>query len=356
MSPTARVLLADDHAIVRAGLRKVLEEIPEIVIVGEVGNGPALAAALDNFQPNLLVVDATMPDFHPIAAIRTIKEEHPDLKILIVSAYNDESYVIGLLETGVDGYHLKDQPLADLKLAVLRILGGDRWISSPLIDRILHHRPVLTDQPKVPPLTRRQRELLRLLAQGSDNRKISQMLDLSVKTVENQLTVLYRILGVESRLEALNYAVHHPDVFAVTGQNVPDPEPVPNALLLVLVVDDSPHYRQQLCKMIGQACPSSRLYEAEDVAEAVRITERVHPQLALVDVVLKEEDGIKCVRRIKSIAPATRVVMVSAYPDTEFRRLGLDAGAIAFLDKKDIDATTIRHVLEDTIGCEKAAP
>jgi DNA-binding NarL/FixJ family response regulator len=352
MMPIARVLLADDHAIVRAGLRKVMEEMPEIEIVGEVGDGLGLIAALKDIQPDFLVVDATMPNFQPISAIRSIKKEYPELKILIVSAYNDREYVVGLLETGVNGYHLKDQPLADLHLAIRRILGGDRWISGPLIDRLLHHPPSRVDQPAIPVLSRRQRELLRLLTQGCDNRKIAKMMDLSIKTVENQLTGLYRILRVESRLEALNFAIRNPDVLAISGQDVDDLTSNQNAILMVLVVDDSPHYRQQLCKMIGQACPSSRLYEAEDVMEAVRIAGQVRPHLALVDVVLKDEDGIKCVRRIKSVAPATRVVLVSAYPDTEFRRLGLDAGAIAFLDKKDIDANTIQHILKDTIGCE----
>jgi DNA-binding NarL/FixJ family response regulator len=92
------------------------------------------------------------------------------------------------------------------------------------------------------------------------------------------------------------------------------------------------------------------LYEAEDIAEAIRLAERIHPQLALVDVVLRDEDGIQCVRRVKSVSPSTRLVLISAYPDREFRRIGLEAGAIALLDKKDLDAAAVRQVLEDTLG------
>jgi len=108
-------------------------------------------------------------------------------------------------------------------------------------------------------------------------------------------------------------------------------------------------YRQQLSRLIGRTYPATLLYEAEDIAEAVRLTEQVRPQLALIDVVLTEEDGIQCARRLKAISPTTRVVLISAYPDREFRRLGLAAGAVAFLDKKDLDAAAVRQVVEDAL-------
>jgi DNA-binding NarL/FixJ family response regulator len=344
-----QILLADDHAVVRAGLRNALENIPQIQIVGEVGDGPALEESLDLLRPDLLVMDVSMPEFEPIAAIQRIKIKYPQLKILVVSAYDDEAYVVGLLDAGVDGYHLKDQPLSDLQLAVQRVLSGERWISSPLIDRIVHHRPVF-HAPTIPSITHRQRELLRMLTQGCDNRKISQNMELSIKTVENLLTGLYRVLEVNSRLEAVNYAVHHPEILGVSGHAVAEPIPFSETAINILVVDDSIRYRQQLCRLIGKTYPSSCLYEAEDIAEAIRLAERIHPQLALVDVVLRDEDGIQCVRRVKIVSPSTRMVLISAYPDREFRRIGLEAGAIALLDKKDLDAAAVRQVLEDTLG------
>lgn len=343
-----RVLLADDHAVVRAGLRNALTSLPGLEIVGEVGDGRALAEALAQLRPDFLLIDVAMPDFEPVATVRRIKVEYPALKILVVSAYDDEAYVIGLLEAGVDGYHLKDQPLADLQLAIQRILGGDRWISGPLVDRLVHRRPVIPMR-TAPPLTRRQREMLRLLAQGCDNRKIAQTMELSVKTVEHHLTGLYRAFGVDSRLEAVNYAMRHPEVFAASGYEAAEPEIRPEAALTVLLVDDNMRYRQQLSRLIGRTYPATLLYEAEDIAEAVRLTEQVRPQLALIDVVLTEEDGIQCARRLKAISPTTRVVLISAYPDREFRRLGLAAGAVAFLDKKDLDAAAVRQVVEDAL-------
>lgn len=346
-----RVLLADDHTVVRAGLRNALENLPDIEIAGEVGSGRELMASLTSWHVDLLVMDAHMPDFDPIATTREIKARYPDLKILIVSAYDDETYVVGLLKAGVDGYHLKDQPLADLQLAVQRIIHGERWITSSLVSRLANHHTAQPIPTNIPWLTRRQRDLLRLLTQGADNRTIAASLDISVKTVENHLTSLYKILGVDSRLKAMNYALHHPEILATSGQAMIEVEPAPQSenSLSILVVDDNPRYRQQLCRLIGKISPTSIIYEAENTAEALRIGEKARPNLGLIDVVLEDEDGILCASRLKSLSPFTRMVMISAYPDREFRRRALSAGAIAFLDKKDLDTASVRQVIEDAL-------
>src|SRR4030066_1445132 len=135
-----KTLLADDHALVRAGLRDALASLSGIEIVGEVGNGHDLMDALESLRPDLLVMDVNMPDFEPVAAVNKIRSAQPALKILVVSAYDDQSYVVGLLSAGVNGYHLKDQPLSDLLLAVQRILDGGRWISDPLVDRLVGYQ------------------------------------------------------------------------------------------------------------------------------------------------------------------------------------------------------------------------
>jgi DNA-binding NarL/FixJ family response regulator len=244
---------------------------------------------------------------------------------------------------------MKDQPLSDLQLAAQRILNGDRWISGSLVGRLTDRRPS-SQHPSTPWLTRRQRDLLRLLTQGTDNRNIALSLDLSVKTVENQLTALYRVLGVDSRLKAVNYALSHPELLATSGQELFESTPVKvEPELNVLVVDDNNRYRQQLCRLIGKIYPSSLLYEAENISEALSLGEQIRPHLALIDVVLEDDDGIQCARRLRAISPSTRMVVISAYPDREFRRQALSAGAVAFLDKKDLDTATIRQVLEDAL-------
>ena len=325
MSPI-RVLLADDHTVVRAGLRHALEVLPDLETVGEVGNGRELMEALARLNPDLLVLDASMPDFEPISAVQQIKTERPNLKILIVSAYNEETYVVGLLKAGVDGYHMKDQPLADLQLAVQRILSGDRWISGVLIDRLTSRRP-LHASATVPWLTRRQRELLRLLSQGIDNRNIALTLNLSIKTVENHLTALYRVLGVDSRMKALNYALHHPEFLAMSNQDLPETESHQSAPdLTVLLVDDNTRYRQQLSRMIGKVSPSSLIYEAENIAEAISLGEQIQPELALIDVVLEDEDGIHCARRLRNVSPLTRMVHDERLPRPRISATGLIRG------------------------------
>lgn len=346
-----RVLLADDHAVVRAGIRDALQELPNLIVVGEVGDGLQLIHALEELQPDCLLIDVTMPYFEPITTIRRIRARYPDLRILVVSAYDDDVYVQGMLGAGVNGYHLKDQSLNDLRLAVMRVIAGERWISSSLLDKLLNPSPLFTDMPHLSP---RQQEILRLLVEGLDNRAIAQQLELSVKTIENHLTRLYRQLNVQSRLEAANFVREHPEIIAHFGQSVPETKltidlPVAEQRA-ILLVDDNKRYRGQLRRMLGKVYPQAMIYEAGNTNEALHLAKSVIPWITFVDVVLADEDGIFCTRRIKAQLPAARIILISAYPDREFHRRGLEAGAMAFLDKKDLDVATLRQIIEDTIG------
>ena len=344
-----RVVLADDHALVRSGIRNAVRDLPNVEVIAEAGDGPTLRAALEKESPDLLIVDVKMPAFAPLAALREIHETYPDMRILVISAYDDDVYVQGLLGLGVDGYHLKDQPLSDLKLAVQRVLNGERWVSGPLLDKLVHY----SGPRHSPSLTGRQCDMLRLLQEGLDNQSIAQRLNLSVKTVENHLTRLYRRLDVESRLEALTYAMKHPAVLGLSGQQTAKrsalPEPTRPAQFTLLLVEDSNRYRVQLRRMIGRAYPQAVIYETDTIEEALRLADSLEPCLILVDVVLGNEDGIRCTRRLKAQDPSTRIVLISAYPDREFHRLGLEAGAVAFLDKKDLNTEVLRQIIEDSI-------
>jgi DNA-binding NarL/FixJ family response regulator len=348
MIPT-RILLADDHALVRAGIRTALEDQAALEIVGEVGDGPELMQALATWRPDLLLIDLTMPNFEPIAAIRRIRLLYPDMRILVVSAYDDDVYVQGMLREGVNGYHLKDQPLSDLRLAVERVLAGKRWISSSLVDRLLQPGEPRASSPH---LSARQLDMLHLLSRGLDNRVIAAKLGISVKTVETHLTRLYRQLNVQSRLEAANYAHARPEITGRAVATVPEKQFVrpQGQQPSILVVDDNQGYRQQLRRMIGRIYPQAVVYEAENSEDALHLVRQVSPQLTLVDVVLGDESGIRCTRLIKTHAHHLRVVLMSAYPDREFHRMGLEAGANAFLDKKDLDAATLYQIIVDTIA------
>ncbi len=347
---TLRILLADDHAVVRAGLRKVLEELPMAIEVMEVENGPQVIEALQQCTFDIMIIDVAMPDFDPIQAIQSIRQSYPQMRILVVSAYDDDIYVQGLLAAGVHGYHLKDQPLADLKLAVERILAGEKWVSSALLDKLIEKTVPIAASVH---LSNRQRELLGYLQKGWDNRMIALEMGVSVKTVENHLTRLYRQLGVQSRLEAVNFVYQHPELLGVQAHEIlARAERVlkeERSELSIMVVDDNARYRLQLQRMIGKVYPHARLLEAENTQAAVLMARKLSPALIFVDVVLGEEDGICCTQRLKAVSHESRIVLISAYPDREFHRRGLEAGAVAFLDKKDLDAATLRQVIEDVM-------
>lgn len=341
----ARLLLADDHAVVRAGIANAIADLPGVQVVAEVGDGPSVFSALASVHPDCLLIDVTMPNFEPIGDIGTIRARYPALKILVVSAYDDDVYVEGLLGAGVNGYHLKDQPLSDLRLAVQRVLAGERWICSPLLEKLLR----LRDQ-RPATLTERQRELLICLQEGLDNFGIARRTGLSVKTVENHLTRLYRLLGVQSRLEAVSYIRQHPAVIGHAPGRPPALSERQSGRLTLLIVDDNQRYRTQLRRQVERAYPAASVVEAESVAAAQRYAASISPQLALVDVVLGDESGLDCARQLHAILPATRIVLFSAYPDREFHRQGLQSGAVAFLDKKDLDAAALRQLIDDVLA------
>lgn len=208
-----RVIIADVHPIVRAGVASVLGDLPNLEVVGDVGDGDALWASLAQHQADLLLTDVCMPGFEAIEMVRQIRERYPLLKILIFSAYTDLVYVHELLGAGVGGYHLKDQPLGDLRLAVQRVLDGQRWLCGMLIDTLVHTSaaPAVAGTQETR-LSARQRDILRCLHEGLDNRAIARWTGLSVKTIEKHLSQLYRQIHVESRLQAANYLAQHPDL------------------------------------------------------------------------------------------------------------------------------------------------
>jgi DNA-binding NarL/FixJ family response regulator len=345
-----RVLIADDHGLIRQGISNVLSNYAEVEIVAEASDGPSLFSALAKHKSDCLLIDITMPDFEPITAVRKIREEYPNVKILIVSAYDDDLYVKGLFAAGANGYHLKSQPLQELKLAIDQVMAGEKWLSSPLVNKLISPSTI---SKSLPVLTTRQCDLLRLLHQGLDNYNIAKCMNISIKTVENNLTRLYRCLDVQSRLEAVNFAIRHPEVLTLSTFQTPhrneDSNSNARSAITLLLVDDNAHFRRELRKTINEniISPRATIYEAENISEAVELAERIHPKITLIDMLLGKENGIDATKQIKKHAPESRIILISAYPDREFHRLGIEAGALAFLDKKDLDLSSLRQILGD---------
>ena len=342
------IILADDHAVVRAGIRKIVDQIPHLEVVAEVGTGPLVFSSLEKEQVDLLLIDVTMPEFDPIQAIKQIKILYPALKILVISAYDDEFYVKGLLNAGVNGYHMKDQSLNDLKLAITQVLKGEKWISSKLINTLSRN---YIDKTQSPELTKRQRDLLTSLYQGLDNKTIAKRYHLSIKTIENNLSSLYRKLNVQSRLEAVNYLTRHPKIIESSPkfnnfENIVTASEQESGYNM-LVVDDNTRYRNQLIRVLGKLDPRATIFGASNIKHALDLIHSTKFKLVFIDVILDDENGIDCVEQIKKIQANIRIILISAYPDQEFHKEGIKAGAIAFLDKKNLGSSTLQHIVED---------
>jgi len=347
-----RIILADDHDLIRAGIRNALQDSGNLEVVAEAANGADLKQALAEFDADLLLMDINMPGFEALAEIHGIRQQYPQLFVLIVSAYDDDIYVQGLLSAGANGYHLKDQPLSELKLAIERVLAGKRWLSSPLFDKLLSPSP---KQVVAPILSKRQQDIARCLTNGLSNREIAAQLHLSIKTVENHLTRLYNQLHVANRLEALAFIHDHPNLLAISTQVVTKDAAarVGNDFQMktnILIVDDNKRYRKQLSRLVCLAYDNSMIYEAENFAETLNISLKIDPNIIFMDVVLGIEDGISCTRRLSNLFPSSRIILMSAYPDREFHKRGLEAGASAFIDKKDLDTATLQQIIEDVVS------
>jgi len=349
-----RIILADDHDLIRAGIRNAIQDSGDLEVISEVGDGAELKQALATLDTDLLLMDVNMPAFEALTEIHNIRQRYPHLYILVVSAYDDDIYVQGLLSAGANGYHLKDQPLSELKLAIERVLAGKRWISSPLVDKLLSSSAPKQAPINLPSLSRRQIDIARCLTDGLSNRDIAAQLHLSIKTVENHLTRLYNQLHVVNRLEALAFIHDHPDLLALSGEVAGKSKTFRvgtdfQTKTNILIVDDNKRYRKQLSRLVGAAYQNSMIYEAENFEETLNIALKINPHIIFMDVVLGSEDGISCTRRLSNQIPSIRIILMSAYPDREFHRRGLEAGAAAFLDKKDLDTTTLQQIIQDAV-------
>jgi DNA-binding NarL/FixJ family response regulator len=207
MSRPIRVVLADDHPVVRAGLRLTLTAEPDIVLAGEATSGDEARRLVRELQPDVLLLDLSMPGPPAAETVAYLRERWPALRVLVLTAYDDDIYVRGLVAAGVAGYVLKDELAETLIQAIRSIVRGGAWFSQRVIDKFMHPGQPL---PLVAPeLTDRERQLLGLLTEGRDNARIAEALYLSEQTVRNYLSRLYAKLGVHTRTEAVVWARDH---------------------------------------------------------------------------------------------------------------------------------------------------
>ncbi|MBI3569830.1 MAG: response regulator transcription factor [Gammaproteobacteria bacterium] len=204
-----RVLLADDHALVRAGLRKLLESLPDIEVVGEADDGQAVLALTEQLHPNLVLMDIAMPGLNGLEATTRLTRAHPQTRVLILSMHQNEDYVRQALRAGAAGYLLKDAAPAELELAIKALRRGETWLS-PAVSKGVMSDYVQRLRGEATPgeaLTPRQREILQLIAEGHTTKDIARRLDLSVKTVETHRTQLMKQLDLHDVAGLVRYAI-----------------------------------------------------------------------------------------------------------------------------------------------------
>jgi len=206
-----RVLLADDHALVRAGIRALLEKIPSVEVVGEAGTGREALELVRSQLPNIVLMDIAMTELGGLEALPRITKDFPSVKVIILSAHASEEYVIRALREGASGYMLKDSATSELELAINSVIQGKVYLS-PSISRTVIDDYLQRVGGAVSPLeqlTSRQREILQSIAEGKNAKEIAAALDISIKTVESHRLQLMDRLNIHDVPGLVRYAIRN---------------------------------------------------------------------------------------------------------------------------------------------------
>ena len=208
MSKPIRILIADDHTIVRSGLRLLLEAEPDIEVVGEAFNGQEAIEKAEIFQPDVILMDITMPDLDGLEATIAIKKLWPRIQVIALTMHRSDEYFFEMLKSGASGYLLKGAETGELMDAVRTVAGGDVYLYPSMTRKLVqgYLQQLESEESRINPLTAREREVLLLLVEGYSNNEIADKLVLSASTVHTHRGNVMKKLNLSSRHELMQYA------------------------------------------------------------------------------------------------------------------------------------------------------
>ncbi len=205
-----RILLAEDHALVREGIKKIVEDFADLQVVGEVGDGLQLLELLKTLSADLVILDISMPKMSGIEAAKEIKRRYPQVKILILTMHKKKEYLNDAIAAGADGYLLKEDVAKELGSAIDKVRQGQNYISPLLSDEMtnlfVQSRRLVPEIP-VEPLTPREIEIIKLITEGKSSREIAALLFLSFRTIQNHRTRIMRKLSLKKNTDLVKYAI-----------------------------------------------------------------------------------------------------------------------------------------------------
>ena len=211
-----KVILVDDHSLVRAGIRSLLLNIPGVEVIGEADNGREAIKLIDELNPDLVLLDIAMPELNGLEVVARISKEFSDTKVIILSMHTNEEYVVQALRSGACGYLLKDAAPNELEIAVNAVIRGETYlspaISKHVVDNYLKRISNVSPDKDLSPdiftqLTSRQREILQLIAEGNSTKEIANKLNVSIKTVETHRMQLMDRIGIHDVAGLVRYAI-----------------------------------------------------------------------------------------------------------------------------------------------------
>lgn len=205
---STKVMIADDHSLIREGIKQLLEFDGSIEVVSEAANGVECLDKLENNIPDILLLDINMPEKNGLEVLDEIKKKDYDVKVLILTVHNELEYLLKAVDIGVDGYILKDSESAELKRAIRSIMSGENYIQASLIPALnnrLANRDI--DKDKIDSLTSRELEVLIQVANGMINKEIATSLNISERTVKNHVSNIFKKIDVSDRTQAAVFAI-----------------------------------------------------------------------------------------------------------------------------------------------------